>query len=65
MLLVALSFVLVPLVRTRNTDRGDFSASVSNVAVFRSQKREIDDDFARGAITTQERDFALSELSRR
>ena len=65
MLLVALSFVLVPLVRTRNTGRGDFSASVSNVAVFRSQKREIDDDFARGAITTQERDFALSELSRR
>lgn len=65
MLLVALSFVLVPLVRTRNTGRGDFSASVSNVAVFRSQKREIGDDFARGAITTQERDFALNELSRR
>ena len=65
MLLVALSFVLVPLVRARNTGRGDFSASVSNVAVFRSQKREIDDDFARGAITTEERDFALSELSRR
>ena len=65
MLLVALSFVLVPLVRTRNTGRGDFSASVSNVAVFRSQKREIDDDFARGAITTEERDFALNELSRR
>ena len=33
--------------------------------MFRSQKREIGDDFARGAITTQERDFALSELSRR
>ena len=65
MLLVALSFVLVPLVRARNAGNGDLSASVSNVAVFRSQKREIDDDFARGAITTEERDFALNELSRR
>ena len=65
MLLVALSFVLVPLARARAAGSGALSGSVSNVAVFRSQKREIEDDFARGAITSEERDFALRELSRR
>lgn len=64
MLLVALAFVLVPLIRVRKGG-SDFSGSVSNIAVYRSQKREIDDDFSRGAITVEERDFALSELSRR
>ena len=64
MLLIALAFVLVPLIRVRKGG-SDFSGSVSNIAVYRSQKREIDDDFSRGAITVDERDFALSELSRR
>ena len=69
MLLVAMAFVLVPLWRTRaNADGVDpprLSDAISNVAVFRSQKREIDEEFSRGSITAEERDAALGELSQR
>ncbi|MEP7156265.1 MAG: c-type cytochrome biogenesis protein CcmI, partial [Betaproteobacteria bacterium] len=37
----------------------------SNVAVFRSQKREIEEDFNRGVLSEAERDTALKELSQR
>lgn len=63
MLLVALAFVLVPLWRGRATAaQSDVAA---NLAVFRSQKHEIEDDFARGVITSAERDSAIAELSQR
>ena len=69
MLLVALAFVLVPLLRARSTADGADSArlsdAVSNVAVFRSQKREIEEDFSRGVVSAGERDAALNELSQR
>lgn len=69
MSLVALAFVLVPLLRGRNDAAGAESArlsdAVSNVAVFRSQKHEIEEDFSRGSIGAEERDAALNELSQR
>lgn len=69
MLLVALAFVLVPLLRARNSPEtlavGGLSDAGSNVAVFRSQKREIEEDFARGVLSAGERDAALVELSQR
>jgi cytochrome c-type biogenesis protein CcmH len=65
MSLAALAFVLVPLLRTRAAEKDALSDAGSNLAVFRSQKREIEDEFARGAITADERDAALTELSRR
>lgn len=69
MLLVALAFVLVPLLRraTRAVSQVDGSLpdSTSNIAVFRSAKREIEDEFARGVIHADERDAALNELSQR
>lgn len=65
MSLAALAFVLVPLLRKRDAETDVLSDAGSNLAVFRSQKREIEDEFARGAITADERDAALTELSRR
>lgn len=69
MVLVALAFVLVPLLHTRadadDVDSTRLSDAGSNVAVFRSQKREIEDDFARGVINAEERDAALGEISQR
>ncbi len=67
MLLVALAFVLLPLLRVRTEGQGAarLSDAGSNVAVFRSQKREIEDDFARGVLTAADRDTALVELSQR
>ncbi len=67
MLLIALAFVLLPLLRARTDFPGvaRLSDAGSNVAVFRSQKREIEDDFARGVLSDAERDAALVELSQR
>ena len=69
MLLVALAFVLVPLFRKRTdvsvADSIKLSDAAGNVAVFRSAKREIEDEHARGVISAEERDSALNELSQR
>lgn len=69
MLLVALAFVLMPLLRIRANSDGIDSArlsdAVSNVTVFRSQKHEIEEDFSRGSISAEERDAGLNELSQR
>lgn len=69
MLLAALAFVLVPLVRKRTpvsaADSIKLSDAASNVAVFRSAKREIEDEVSRGVISAEERDSALNELSQR
>ena len=70
MLLVALAFVLVPLLPFRKraeatTESAKLSNAASNVAVFRSAKREIEAEFSRGVISAEERDSALNELSQR
>lgn len=67
MLIAALAFVLVPLLRSRNIDRQllrkTLTDNASNVAIFRAQKAEIEEDFAGALITADERDHALQELS--
>ena len=69
MLIAALGFVLVPLLRSRSHDprrsRKILTDSASNVAIFRAQKAEIEQDFAGALINADERDHALQELSMR
>jgi cytochrome c-type biogenesis protein CcmH len=60
MLLAALAFVLVPLLRTRGA--AGPSAREANLAVLRGQRREIDDDVANGVLPAAARDEALREL---
>lgn len=62
MLMLALAFVLVPLLRPRQTAAPSISDASSNIAIFRAQKQELDDDVARGLITDVERDLAVAEL---
>lgn len=67
MLIAALGFVLVPLLRSHSNDqrraRKILTDSASNVAIFRAQKAEIEEDFAGALISADERDHALQELS--
>jgi cytochrome c-type biogenesis protein CcmH len=69
MLVAALAFVLVPLLGSRNPDRHPLRKALtddtSNVAIFRAQKAEIEEDFAGALISADERDHALAELSMR
>ncbi len=58
-----MAFVLVPLLRRPPAPRAGTEAA--NVEVFRSQKREIEEEFARGQISPAERDIALAELTDR
>ena len=64
MVLVALSFVVVPLVRGR-APVAPISDAGSNVAIYKSQRRELDEELARGAISESEHGAALGELSAR
>lgn len=65
MLAIALSFVLVPLLRPRRAAFVPISDEYSNITIFRTHKQELDDDVARGLISAEERDVALAELSQR
>ncbi|HUI99407.1 MAG TPA: c-type cytochrome biogenesis protein CcmI [Usitatibacter sp.] len=60
MVLLALAFILVPLLRSR----ADLGPSVveANLDVLRSQRREIDADVATGVLPADARDEALAEL---
>ncbi len=61
MTLVALAFVLVPLVRARSPGTAP-SEREANLAVLRGQRREIDTDVANGTLPADARDEALAEL---
>jgi cytochrome c-type biogenesis protein CcmH len=65
MVLGALAFVLVPLLKkpTKRLDR--LTVEAANLEAFRVQRRELDADFQRGLITAEERDRVLEELSAR
>jgi cytochrome c-type biogenesis protein CcmH len=65
MLLGALAFVLIPLLRSATRASAPLTEDASNVAVFRAQKREIESDFAQSLISAEERDHALAELRAR
>lgn len=60
MTLVALAFVLVPLLRARPLSGP--TATEANLEVLRAQRREIESDIALGVLPAAERDAALSEL---
>ena len=64
MLFVALAFVVVPLFRDRPSVE-PVSDVASNVAIYKSQRRELDDELARGAINESEHGAAVGELSAR
>ena len=62
MLVVALAFVVIPLVREQMPTE-PVSGARSNVTIFQSQRRELDEELARGAISEAEHNAALGELS--
>ena len=64
MVVVALAFVVVPLLRDR-TPAEPVSDAGSNVAIYQSQRRELDEELTRGAMTEAEHKAALGELSAR
>ena len=64
MLVVACAFVVVPLLRAQPLIT-PVTDVVSNVAVYKSQRRELDEELARGAINEAEHDAAVGELSAR
>ena len=64
MLFVALAFIFVPLLRER-VSADPVSDAGSNVAIYKSQRRELDEELARGAISETEHGAALAELSAR
>src|SRR5687768_3137552 len=61
MTLVALAFVLVPLLRARAEPPGPSARDVT-LAVLRGQRQEIEADIAAGHLPAHARDEALAEL---
>ncbi|MEQ1517479.1 MAG: c-type cytochrome biogenesis protein CcmI [Usitatibacteraceae bacterium] len=64
MSLGALAFVVIPLLR-KGPQNQAISDDGSNVAIYKSQRRELDEELARGAISEAEHSAALGELSAR
>jgi cytochrome c-type biogenesis protein CcmH len=66
MLVIALGFVILPLLRSgRAAGAGRIADTESNVAIYRQQRQEILAEFDSGVLTAQERDDALAELTLR
>ena len=65
-LLVAgvLAAIVWPLLRNAAGDRSGGEASAAT-SVYRDQKRQLDEEFAAGAISADERDAAIEELAAR
>jgi cytochrome c-type biogenesis protein CcmH len=65
LLVVVIVAVLVwPLLRERRVATAP-DADAAAIAVYRDQRRALDDECAEGALTTEERDAAVAELARR
>jgi len=64
MVLLALGFVLVPLLRRPRTESST-SIEAANIEAFRVQRREVEADHERGLITQAERDRIVEELGGR
>ena len=66
LLLVAavLAAIVWPLLRNRSGDRAGGEADAAT-SVYRDQKRQLDDEYAAGAISVEERDAAVDELAAR
>jgi cytochrome c-type biogenesis protein CcmH len=59
-----LAWIVTPLLR-RTTSAAAPEDVSATTAVYRDHKRQVESDFAAGAITAEERDTALAELTRR
>jgi cytochrome c-type biogenesis protein CcmH len=64
MVVLALAFILVPLLRRPRASSGP-SVVEANLDVLRSQRREIEADVATGVLPSDARDEALAELVER
>jgi cytochrome c-type biogenesis protein CcmH len=64
LVLGVLALVLLPVVRARR-NQSDDARGHPVLAALRQQRREIEEDFARGGLTANERDTALTELVQR
>ncbi|MGA8032244.1 MAG: c-type cytochrome biogenesis protein CcmI [Casimicrobiaceae bacterium] len=66
LLLVAavVAAIVWPLLRKTTGDRSGGEAGAAT-SVYRDQKRQLDDEFAAGAISAEERDAAIEELAAR
>lgn len=64
MVLLALGFILVPLLRRPKTESST-SIEAANIEAFRVQRREVEADHERGLITQAERDRIVEELGGR
>ena len=64
MVLLALGFILVPLLRRPGTESST-SIEAANIEAFRVQRREVEADHERGLITQAERDRIVEELGGR
>ena len=65
LLLAALAFVLVPLLRPRRADAGTAVRSALNLAVHRDQLAELERDLQNGAIGREQYEQAVAELKAR
>lgn len=65
LLLAALAFVLVPLLRPRQADAGAAERSALNLAVHRDQLAELERDLQNGAIGRDQYEQAVAELKAR
>jgi len=65
MLLLALLFILLPLLVAKRTNQALLSTEAANLDAFRQQRREITAEFNRGLMTESQRDLALDELATR
>lgn len=61
LVLATLAALVVPLVRSRSRREGP-AADDASAAVYRDQKRQLDADFAAGAISAEERDATEGEI---
>jgi cytochrome c-type biogenesis protein CcmH len=63
MLLVALAWVVLPLLRPRQAEQ--LASDTSNLAILRDQRAELDADLANGVITPAMHEQAMVELTER
>lgn len=65
MVIVLLLIICIPLITFRKKDTGADELPQANIAIYRDQFKELEDELARGSITQHEYDESRSELERR
>ena len=65
MIIVLLLIICIPLLTFRKKDTGAEELPQANIAIYRDQFKELEDELARGAISQNEYDESRLELERR